>query len=47
MVALLFPTIVTTGQHYAIDLFAGMATAVAGIALAGRPLLERRRLAIV
>jgi hypothetical protein len=40
------PTIVTTGQHYAIDLFAGMATAFAGIALAGRPLLERRRLAI-
>lgn len=46
MMALLFPTIVTTGQHYAIDLFAGMATAFAGIALAGRPLLERRRLAI-
>ncbi len=46
MVALLFPTIVTTGQHYAIDLFAGMATAFAGIALAGRPLLERRRLVI-
>lgn len=46
IVALLFPTIVTTGQHYAIDLFAGVATAVAGIALAGRPLLERRRLAI-
>src|SRR5688500_3684162 len=45
MVALLFPTIVTTGQHYAIDQFAGMATAFAGIALAGRPLLERRRLA--
>jgi len=47
-VALLFPTIVTTGQHYAIDLFAGMLTAVAGIALAGLPLLMRsRRLAIV
>jgi hypothetical protein len=47
VVALLFPTIVTTGQHYAIDLFAGMLTAVAGIALAGRPLLMRsRRLAI-
>lgn len=38
VVALLFPTIVTTGQHYAIDLFAGMLTAAVGIALAGRPL---------
>lgn len=43
LVALLFPTIVTTGQHYAIDLFAGMLTAVAGIALAGLPLLMRSR----
>lgn len=47
IVVLLFPTIVTTGQHYAIDLFAGMLTALAGIALAGQPLLERqRRLAV-
>jgi len=47
MVALLFPTIVTTGQHYAVDLFAGMATALIGIALAGRPLLQRQgRLAV-
>ena len=46
LVALLFPTIVTTGQHYAIDLFAGMATALVGITLAGRPLLERRRFAL-
>lgn len=46
LVALLFPTIVTTGQHYAIDLFAGMATAFVGIALAGHPLLERRRFAL-
>lgn len=47
MIALLFPTIITTGQHYAIDLFAGMLTALIGIALAGQPLLQRqRRLAI-
>ena len=47
LVALLFPTIVTTGQHYAIDLFAGMLTAVAGIATAGLPsLLRSRRLAV-
>jgi hypothetical protein len=47
IVALLFPTIVTTGQHYAVDLFAGMLTALVGIVLAGRPLLERpRRLAV-
>ncbi|MCF7222372.1 phosphatase PAP2 family protein [Marilutibacter chinensis] len=37
---LLFPTIVTTGQHYAIDLLAGAATALAGLAWAG--LLWRR-----
>jgi hypothetical protein len=42
-VALLLPTIVTTGQHYAIDLFAGMLTAAAGVALAGLPLLIRSR----
>lgn len=46
MVALLFPTVVTTGQHYAIDLFAGMITAFVGISLAGRPLFVRRRLAM-
>ncbi|GAB3357220.1 phosphatase PAP2 family protein [Lysobacter tyrosinilyticus] len=43
IVALLFPAIITTGQHYAIDLFAGMLTAVAGIALAGLPALMRLR----
>lgn len=43
-VALLFPAIVTTGQHYAIDLFAGMATALIGIALAGRALLGGARM---
>jgi hypothetical protein len=46
LVALLFPTIVTTGQHYVIDLFAGMAAALVGITLAGRPLFERRRFAL-
>ncbi|AWV06648.1 phosphatase PAP2 family protein [Marilutibacter maris] len=37
---LLFPTIVSTGQHYAIDLFAGIATAAVGLAWAG--LLRRQ-----
>ncbi len=44
LVALLFPSIITTGQHYALDLFAGMLTAAAGIALAGRPLWQAWRM---
>jgi hypothetical protein len=38
-VALLFPTIVTTGQHYALDLAGGAATALIGLRLAGVPVL--------
>ncbi|KRG69774.1 phosphatase PAP2 family protein [Pseudoxanthomonas dokdonensis] len=38
LVLLLFPSIITTGQHYAVDLLGGMLTAIAGIALAGHPL---------
>lgn len=38
LVLLLFPSIITTGQHYAVDLAAGMLTAIIGIAVAGRPL---------
>lgn len=38
LLIVLVPSVVTTGQHYSWDIFAGVATAMIGLLVAGRPL---------
>jgi hypothetical protein len=42
LLVLLLPSVLSTGQHYSWDVLGGMATAGAGLAMAGRPLWRRR-----
>lgn len=43
LVAALVPSIVTTGQHYAIDALGGLATALVGLWITQHPALQSRR----